>query len=337
MNYNYAVGIDVSKKCIDVAVFNKLEYSTWQKVNNKVSAIKKHIRFLIQNNIIILDETIFCLEHTGIYNNHVISVLLDLGANICVENASQIKLTLGIVRGKNDKIDSIRIAEYAMRFADKLKLYVPKRKVIGKLQTLSALRRRLSECKKMIKQPLKESKKFIDAVSYKLLEHSSKRMIKCLTGEIKYLENEIAKLIREDITLNHQISLICSVPGVGMVTATELVIVTNEFGDFSCAKKIACYAGIAPFGFSSGSSIKRKSRVSHKANKKLKTLIHLCAMAAIRSKGELQDYYHKKVAEGKNKMSVLNAIRNKIIHRVFAVVKNQVMYQKNYNLHLAKP
>ena len=91
----------------------------------------------------------------------------------------------------------------------------------------------------------------------------------------------------------------------------------------------------APVRYRSGTSIRGKTRVSHQARKRLKSLFHLGAMSVIRGPGELQDYYQRKVAEGKNKMLVLNAIRNKLIHRVYAVVRQGKKYDKNYVSPLA--
>jgi transposase len=93
---------------------------------------------------------------------------------------------------------------------------------------------------------------------------------------------------------------------------------------------------VAPFKDESGKK-KKREKVSHKANKKMKKLFHLLAMSAIRIKGEMKQYYERKLAEGKNKMSVLNAIRNKIILRIFSCVKNKKCYEKNYGYPLAKP
>lgn len=72
-------------------------------------------------------------------------------------------------------------------------------------------------------------------------------------------------------------------------------------------------------------------RVNHQARKKLKPLFHLAAMAAVRAKGELKTYYERKVAEGKNKMLVLNAVRNKLIHRIYAVVKRKQKYEFSFS------
>lgn len=96
---------------------------------------------------------------------------------------------------------------------------------------------------------------------------------------------------------------------------------------------MACYSGVVPFANQSGTSINGKHRVSSYADKSIKTTLHLAAMSAIRLKNDLREYYLRKVAEGKNKMSVLNAIRNKIIHRIFAVIRSQIPYQ--YDLLLS--
>ena len=94
---------------------------------------------------------------------------------------------------------------------------------------------------------------------------------------------------------------------------------------------MACYAGVVPFENQSGTSLLKKPRVSFLADKESKSLLHMGAMSAIRLDNDLRSYYRRKVKEGKNKMSVLNAVRNKIIHRVFAVVKNQVPYENRIN------
>ena len=103
------------------------------------------------------------------------------------------------------------------------------------------------------------------------------------------------------------------------------MVYTRNFTTFETPNHLACYAGVAPFPNESGTSIKR-ARTSSLANQKLKKLLHLAAMAAIRSKGEISDYYLRKVKEGKNKMLVINNIRNKLIKRMFAVLKSNKPY-----------
>ena len=125
---------------------------------------------------------------------------------------------------------------------------------------------------------------------------------------------------------NHEktTALICA----GRITACVLIIVSNEFQRISQARKMACYAGVVPFKHRSGTSVKGRNRVSNLANKPLKSLLHMGAMPAIRSKSELAAYYDRQVATGKPRMSVINAVRNKIIRRVYACVRDGRLYEK---------
>ena len=105
-----------------------------------------------------------------------------------------------------------------------------------------------------------------------------------------------------------------------------LITYTNAFTKFKDARKFASFCGIAPFPNSSGTSIRGTTKVSHLANKKIKSLLDLCAKSAIQYNPEMKVYYHKRIEKGKNKMSTINIIRNKIVSRVFAVVKRQTPY-----------
>ena len=142
-------------------------------------------------------------------------------------------------------------------------------------------------------------------------------------------------VIQADARLKELFDLMVSVPGIGPVIATELLIATNEMQTINEPKKLACHAGVAPFEYRSGTSIRGKTKVSHQARKRLKSLIHMGTMSAIQVKGDLQDYYVRKLGEGKHTMLVLNAVRNKLIHRVCAVVRRGEKYDKNYRPALA--
>ena len=74
-------------------------------------------------------------------------------------------------------------------------------------------------------------------------------------------------------------------------------------------RKLACYCGVAPFKYSSGTSVRGKTKVHYMANKKLKCNLHMASLTAVKLEVELKAYYERKVLEGKNKMSVLNAVK----------------------------
>ena len=146
-----------------------------------------------------------------------------------------------------------------------------------------------------------------------LKELTKKRRVK--------LDKRLSEIVSNSSKLKHYFELVKSIPGVGDQTAYYLLVYTRNFTRLTDPRKFACYAGVAPFKHESGSSIRRKTRVSHIANKTMKGLLHMGAMNAIKVDPELKHYYLTKVDSGKAKMSALNAVRNKIIHRIFAVIK----------------
>jgi transposase len=273
------------------------------------------------------------MEHTGIYNQHLLSFLYSKKAFVCLEAAIHIKLSSGLQRGKSDQIDAIRIAQYAYKNSMELRLWQPKRQVIQQLKHLSGLRNRVINARKQLTVALNETSGFDKNAAYEC-KKLCKASLKALDEDIKRIELKMDQVIASDVELKRLFSIVTSVEGIEKVTATEMIITTNEFKDITDPAKFACYSGVAPFEYSSGSSIKGKSKVSHKANKTMKSLLHMAALVAINYNADMKAYYQRKVQQKKNKMLVINAVRNKLIWRVFACVRNNRPYQKNYQISL---
>ncbi|MFD1631005.1 transposase, partial [Pseudopedobacter beijingensis] len=183
---------------------------------------------------------------------------------------------------------------------------------------------------KMKKQLVKQQHdyKLMKTISLdKELLKLNKKMIEVIDGQISKIESDIEKIIQFDDQMKAQSELIRSVPGVGKVVSWMMIAKTEGFTAINNPRKMACYCGVVPFDFKSGTSLRYKPKVSVFADKSMKSVLHLAAMSAIRLNNDLRVYYKRKVDEGKNKMSVLNAVRNKIIHRIFALIKNQTMYK----------
>ena len=333
MNYNFFIGIDVSKKTLDFAVFKGKELLfKWVGENDEPGIKKFWVQLKLQQGFCI-NEAMFCMEHTGIYNQHLLSFLYSKKASVCVEAAVHIKLSSGLQRGKSDRIDAVRIAQYAYKNCMELRLWQPKRQVIQQLKHLSGLRNRVINARKQLTVALNETISF-DKKAACECKKLCKASLKTLDEDIKRIELKMDQVIAADAELKKLFSIVTSVDGIGKVTATEMIITTNEFKDITDPAKFACYSGVAPFEYSSGSSIKGKPRVSHKANKNMKSLLHMAALVAINYNTDMKAYYQRKVEQKKNKMLVINAVRNKLIWRIFACVKNNRPYQKNYQLSL---
>ncbi len=267
------------------------------------------------------------MEHTGVYGKLIVTKLVEKQANLCVEMSLRIIRSLGLQRGKNDQIDAIRIARYAAKNQEELEIYTPVPEILDKIKTLITIRERLVKSKTDLTKYPKELKTFAPGLG-KLAEKSIKKSVKTFTDEIKRIEQEIQKLILSDDKLSKTINLVTSVTGIGKITALYLTIYTNFFTRYQNPKQLACYCGVVPFEYSSGTSIRKKAKVHHMANKTLKKQLHLCALAAKTYDPELKAYYERKVEEGKPKMIVINNVRNKLVHRVCAVIRKQQPYEK---------
>jgi len=165
---------------------------------------------------------------------------------------------------------------------------------------------------------------------YATISSVNAKTIKSLEKTLKVLECKMAEIVKSHTVLNQQFKLIRSVPGVGPQTAMYLIIATKGFKSFDSARKLACYSGIAPFEYGSGTSVRARTKVNHMADKKMKTLLQMCALSAVRHDSQLKEYYNKKKEQGKNNMLILNNVRCKIIGRVFSVINRQTPFVNTY-------
>jgi transposase len=333
MEFKNFIGIDISKETFDLALIKNSELGsiTSSQFSNDPQGIQQLEEFLKRNQIH-KEDTIICMEHTGIYCRFLSQYLTENHYNVWLEMPVQILRSLGIQRGKNDKVDAKRIAEYTLLKKDKVVLWEPPREVVLQIHDLLALRDRLCDSRKMLKTPIQEFRHCGLDKTAKLIESKCKSTLVSLDKEIEQIEKELEKLINKDTNLKKLYGLAKSIPGIGKITAMSLLYFTNEFKLYQNSKQLACYCGVAPFTHTSGTSLNGKTCVSNFANKSMKKLLHMAALAAIQYDKELIVYYKRKVAEGKNKMLVINAVRNKILHRLCAVIKRGTPYQPEYQL-----
>lgn len=334
-NFNWYLGVDVSKKTLDITLLQGTKKIDYRQIENTTQAINLYLKVLKQEFSCNLKECLLCMEHTGIYNNLLLQAGYKKDLPIWLESAMQIKQSTGVSRIKNDKVDSEKIAIYAYRFKDKARLWSPSSSTVNLLNQLSKQREKLLKVKHQLTVGHGENRLFIDKSLSKMMADFVKKPIEEIMKTIKLIDNKIKAAIQSDEQTQSMVDIITSVPGVGIVTAVKIVVTTNEFKNINDPRKYACYGGIAPFERSSGTSIRGKTQVSKKANLSVKTILSMCASSSIVHNYEMKQFYERKIAEGKNKRSVLNAVRNKIIHRVFACVNQNRPYEKYYQNILA--
>jgi transposase len=175
----------------------------------------------------------------------------------------------------------------------------------------------------------------MDEALYKAKMKRFTKQIESLTKLIKELDKQIITLLKSNEKLAAQRKILISISGIGDQTAIQTIVATRGFTRFDSGRKFSCHVGVAPFSYESGTSQKSRKKVSSKANKDLKKLFHMCALSAINMKGEFKEYFNRKVAQGKNKMTVINAVRSKLINRIFALIRDNRNYEKDYTTTLA--
>jgi transposase len=314
------VGVDISKDTLDICSL-KGEHKVVKRIENNKKAIKAFFCSSSQDSKV-------CFENTGRYGRKIIEVLTSLNIVFYEVNPLHLHKSIGLTRGKDDIIDAFRIAKFLEKNFNDLKPHQKPEEGIEKLKVLMSHRSLLIKQRAQLKAKNKENLLIADLNLPQLEEHGAALII-LLTEKIKQTEKLIAEVIKQNQVLHKQYHSIKAIPGVGPILSWNMLIKTNAFKSITNPRKFACYAGVAPFSKRSGTSVFGKASVSIYADKSIKKILHLAAMRAIQLPCDLKQYYHRKVNEGKNKMSVLNAVRNKIIHRIFAIIKNQGKYNNN--------
>lgn len=324
MKDSHIIGADLSKDTIDLASH---QLKSYVQIDNCKKGFSQMLRWFKKQNIR-TELALIVMEHTGVYSFALESFLLKHNIGFVKVPALAIKRSLGMVRGKNDKIDAQRIARYGF---EKKEALIPMEKPdpsIARLQHLQNTRdffvkqRSALQCRVQSYRILYPSGDFIIDMQRKEINELNKK--------IKLLDEKINELVNSNPLIDKNFRMLKTVRGVGPVVAAATIIKTHNFTRITDGRKFSCFCGTAPFEHKSGKSIRRRTRVSHLADKGMKTLLEMSARTAIQHDPELKAFYQRRIEGGKSKQSTINIVRNKIIHRMFAVIKRQTSFVDNY-------
>lgn len=309
-------GIDLSKEKFDVNFLGPNNMPKGLIVKNNVEGIAEFLEYLPQ-------DAILCVEHTGVYGELLTFICCAMNIPISLSTGYEIKHSLGLQKGKSDKMDAKRIREYGERFFDKLKFACYPNENLREVKELYTLRAQLVKKRKMLITQDK-GKKHLPYNSIKAHEVTM-NIVKTLNKEVERLEVEIAAIIISDQELGDNYRLIMGIKGIGQVTASDLIVKTGNFKEIGTARKAASFAGICPFPNASGKMVK-KSRVSKMGDKELKTLLYLCSVVAVNVNPEYKLYYLRKKQEGKPYFVCMNNVANKLLRTIYSIVKTRKEY-----------
>lgn len=330
----YFIGIDISKDTLDVCIltdFNEEEITF--RVENTLQGMEQMLCSSLQED----GEPRYCFENTGHYGLLLASILEDRQIPYHQVSALEIKLSQGIQRGKNDKVDARRIARYARMHSQDLKPSALPEKGLLAVRNLLTYRNLLVKVRTQFKN---QRKAFAQAGKVIDVGHEMEGLtlhIQQLDDEIALVEGRIQQRIDGEEGIRRNFERITKVKGIGFLTAVYMIVLTDNFTSFKNPRKFNCYAGLAPFEHTSGTSIKGRTKTSKLRNKRIKTVLFNGANSAVIHDEELKAYYKRKKEQGKAHNSIINAVCCKLVYRMFAVVKREEPFVNltRYNLHMS--
>lgn len=330
----FFLGMDVSKQWVDVTLLKVVNQQkgamVGERFDNTAPGLEVLRGWLKEHGVSFDAHSLMVIENTGVYHRRIWQWCTEVGLPLVIGNAAAIKWSLGIVRGKSDRVDSRRLCAYAYKEREELKPTPLHNAELTALRDLLTARSRLKKQAGSIKVYLQELKGTTTAQLHATLEAAHTAALAGIKESLKLVEAQIRVSLAASATLLQNYELLVSVPGVGHLTAVYLLCCTHNFTLRPTGKQLASYAGVAPFSHQSGKSIRGRDRVHPMANKELKALLHLGALSAMRNHREFKDYYARKTAEGKHPLSVLNAIKNKLALRAAAVIIKQKPYTTDH-------
>lgn len=324
-NWNVILGVDVSKLTLDICCAERELYTKIDNCSKGFGEFKKWCKI----KGIDLKETLVVMEHTGGYEYRFLQFCESKSIPYCRIPGLEIKQSMGMVRGKSDKADSFRIGRYGEEKSDRLVPDKPLDKNILVLKQLLSFRKRLVRERAGYESTLKERGHMYEVKKADTITRIAQAKINDNGKYISKVEQQIKVLIKSDEKIWQNYRIITSIKGIGEVNAWMTIAHTENFTSFTDARTYGVYVGVIPFGHRSGTSIKGRNRVSHLANKELKSELNQAAKAAINHDPEIRAYAERK-SKNKEYAVILNNVKFKLILRMFSLVKRGEMYVENY-------
>jgi transposase len=328
--YDLFVGIDISKETLDTAYYDGKPIYIGQ-FPNEVDGFKDMVQQLRELTNTDPSKWFICFENSGVYSKALGEWLASQQIVYTEQNALVVSKSLGIRRGKNDKADSKDLCRYCFEKRDSLQPTVLSNPLIKKLKRLLSRRDLLVRHKTALGVSVSETSQYDEPDIAELFSSQNETLIATMSKQIEEIEAEIKKLIKSDDDLFRNDQLVQSVIGIGPVISAYILAFTGNFTLFSDARKFASYVGVAPFIHNQSGKQKGSNRVSHIANKKIKSLLGMAVKAAIQHDPEIGLYYHRMLDKGKEGGLVINNVKNKVIQRAFATINRQSPYVKLMN------
>lgn len=328
-HFTHFIGIDIAADHVTISILTSPAASVvlGKDIENSSDGFAEFFTLLASHNVTPA-SAVCCLEATGVYGEHLCYILQAHGYKVAVEPPLKVRRAFALSGHKNDAVDSRQIAEYAYRFVDELNFWTPRSTILEQIQVLLTAREQFTQQKVANQTTLKAlERKYIQTP---LANSRYTLTIEQLQENIKAIDKELKNLIKGDSSFRQMVTALTSIPGVGMLLATRLMVVTENFTRPVTARQLSAFIGICPYQYQSGSSISRSPRSRRHGPSALRKLLFLAAMSVRQHSEQFKHYFLRKVTEGKPPRLVINNIANKLLKIICAVAATRSTYNPKY-------
>lgn len=311
----FVLGIDISKKHFDVALLLPSGKRKNKKFPNTKGGFKSLLSWIDSFDVSHLHA---CMEATNNYGHPLAEFLYDSGFNVSMVNPVQVKgfAQSEMLRTKTDKQDASLIARFCKLM--KPAYWEPEPKNVRELK---ALVRRVDALIEMKQQEVNRL-----AVADPIVAEDIQRHVELIASRIEELRSIIRKKIDNDPDLREQRDLLLTISGIGEKTVATLLAYFASVARFKSAKHLASYCGVAPTEYSSGTSVRRRGKMSKMGQAQLRKALFMPAMVALKYNPVLMELNRRLTAAGKPKMLIIGAAMRKLTHIIYGVLKNKTPF-----------
>lgn len=325
----YSAGIDIASDSFVASISStpgEVLYGP-ETFENNLDGFKNLINWFSRKQIT-PPKILICMEATGVYGELLCHCLYRHHYPVVVESPLKVKRAFKIDTHKTDAVDSAQIAEYGLRFFNQLTPWQPREALLEQLNILINSRELLVQQRTQTYNHLHSLKRKVVQSPHALA--SLERIVETLTQQIKKLEDQIKQLIGQNVQMQRYTDLLKSIPGVNLLLAANLLVMTNGFTRGNSYRQAASYLKLAPLKHESGTSVYRKPRTPRYGPSIMRKLLSLAALSVVTHKALFRQYYLRKQAEGKPKRLILNNVENKLLKIIWAIIREQKPYNSTY-------
>ena len=326
------LGIDVAQKEL-VACFGKM-HDDWvvQLLANKTFAnTTKGFAALIAwvNKLAVPDVAVrYVMEATGVYHESF-AYYLDLNeqeVSIVLPNKISNYFRTLEVKTVTDKTASEAITQFGLeRSLDK---WVKPNPTFKKIRQLTRERGQIIDERTVLKNQLHAEKSEAEPSKNSIVRINNR--IQLLNKQEKEIQAELKGIIKAEKEVDENVTLLCTIPGIGFLTAASILGETNGFELIKNKKQITSYAGLDVREKQSGTSVKGKPRISKRGNRYLRKALHLPALAAIRHNQRYKAIFVRLVSKHGIKMKAAVAVQRKLLEMAYTIFKTGIPFDENY-------